>query len=83
MRVIRYPEPEAETLVTCPKCRAELAYVGGDCQWRDGVAGDIKYIICPCCNNEVKIGYTPYPINIGDRFSYANFNSQAEETKLF
>jgi hypothetical protein len=31
MRVVKYPEPEAETLVTCPKCKAELAYIGSDC----------------------------------------------------
>lgn len=81
MRVVKYPEPEAETLVTCSKCGAELAYVGSDCKWRDGITGDIKYIICPCCKGKIKIGYTPYPINISDRFSYANFSSSVEETK--
>ena len=80
MRVVKYPEPEAETLVTCSKCKAELAYVGSDCQWRDGVTGDIKYIICPCCKSEVKIDFTPYPINIGDRFYYFSDGSWAEET---
>lgn len=79
MRVVRYPEPEAETLVTCSRCKAELAYVGSDCQWRDGVTGDIKYIICPCCKSEVKIDFTPYPINIGDRFYYFSDGSWAEE----
>jgi hypothetical protein len=82
MRVIRYPEPEIETFVTCSKCKAELAYVGSDCQWRDGFSGDIKYIVCPCCNNEIKIDYTPYPINIGDRFSCFNDGSWATEVKL-
>lgn len=81
MRVIKYPEPEAETLITCPKCTAELAYVGSDCKWRSGVTGDIKYIICPCCKSEVKIGFTPYSINISDRFSYFNDGSWAKEAK--
>ena len=81
MRVVRYPEPEAEAFVTCSRCKAELAYVGSDCKWRDGVTGDIKYITCPCCESEVKIDFTPYPINIGDRFYYFNDGSWAEETK--
>ena len=81
MRVIRYPEPEAETFITCSKCKAELAYVGSDCQWRDGVTGDIKYITCPCCKSEIKIDFTPYPINICDRFYYFKDGSWAEETK--
>lgn len=81
MRVVKYPEPEAETLVTCPKCEAELAYVGSDCKWRDGVTGDIKYITCPCCKSEVKIGFTPYPINLGNRFVYCDYGSWTEKTK--
>lgn len=81
MRVVKYPEPEAETFVVCHRCGAELAYVGSDCQWRDGITGDIKYIICPCCKSEVKIDFTPYPINIGDRFYYFNDGSWAEEAK--
>lgn len=79
MRVIKYPEPEQETITTCSKCGAELAYTGSDCQWRSGVTGDIKYIICPCCKSEIKINFTPYPINIGDRFYYFNDGSWAEE----
>lgn len=79
MKVVKYPKPEAETLVTCPKCKAELAYVGSDCKWRDGITGDIKYIICPCCNSEIKIDFTPYSINIGDKFYYFSDGSWAEE----
>ena len=75
MGVVKYLEPEAETLVTCSKCKAELAYVGSDCEWRDGVTGDIKYIICPCCKSEIKIDFTPYPIYIGGRGYYFNDDS--------
>lgn len=81
MRVVKYPEPEKETLITCSKCKAELAYVGSDCKWRAGATCDIKYIICPCCKTELKIECTPYPINIGDKFYYFNDGSWAEEAK--
>ena len=62
MRVIKYPEPEKEEFITCPKCHAELAYNRSDCHWKDGIAGDIKYIVCPCCNHEIRVAYTPYPM---------------------
>ena len=81
MRVVKYPEPEMETFVTCSRCGAELAYVGSDCMWRDSTTGDIKYIMCPCCYSEIKIEFTPYPINIGDRFYYFNDGSWVEEAK--
>ena len=62
MRVVKYPEPEKEEFITCSKCHAELAYNGSDCYWKNGIAGDIKYIVCPCCNHEIRVAYTPYPI---------------------
>ena len=80
MRVVRYPEPETEILVICSRCGAELAYTGSDCKLRDGVTGYIKYIICPCCRNEIKIDFSPYPINISDKFYYFSNDSWAEET---
>ena len=79
MRVVKYPEPEAETLIVCYRCGAELTYVGSDCKWRNSPAGVLKYIICPCCNSEIKTDFTPYPINIGDRFYYFFDGSWAEE----
>ena len=70
MRVVKYPEPEQEIFVTCSKCKAELAYTGSDCFWENGVAGDVKFIICPCCGTKIRIDYTPDPIQIGKDFYY-------------
>ena len=73
MRVIKYPEPEKEEFITCSICKAELAYQGSDCRWKDGVAGDIKYIKCPCCGHEIRVAYIPYPIYAGKKvFEFSN-----------
>lgn len=79
MRVIKYPEPEQETITTCSRCGAELAYTGSDCHWKMGAWGDIRFIICPCCSTEITISYTPYPVKIGKNFYEFSDGSWAEE----
>lgn len=85
MRVIKYPEPEQETIITCSKCGAELAYVNSDCYWKNGVASDLKYIVCPICKTELIIKSIPYPGILaiigkpGKEFRLSD--SWAEETK--
>jgi len=61
MRIIKYPEPEEETITTCSRCGAELAYTGSDCHWKYGIVSDLKYIICPICKTELIIESIPYP----------------------
>lgn len=61
MRIIKYPPPEKEELITCPYCKAELAYTESDTFSMYGVSGMIKYIHCACCEKKIKIDYDPYP----------------------
>ena len=78
MRIVKYPEPEQESFVTCSRCKAELAYTGNDCFWEDGVTGEIKFIKCPCCGTKIRITYIPYPIQIGQRTVYFDNESYCE-----
>ena len=81
MRVVKYPEPEVETLITCPKCKAELAYVGSDCYWRDGVVSDLKCVDCPCCKTFIIVEKVPYPIRVGGKIWNFSDGSWAKEVK--
>ena len=81
MRVVKYPEPEVETIVTCPKCKAELAYVSSDCYCRDGIVSDLKCIDCPCCKTFIVVGKVPYPIRTGEKLPHFSGGSWAKEAK--
>lgn len=58
MRVIK--EGSVEKKLTCPNCKAELAYVPSDVIKRvtteyDGFKDTDYYIVCPCCERKIFI----------------------------
>ena len=59
MRVIKYPEAEAEKICVC-HCGAELAYTLADTSWKDSLVSHLKYITCPVCGQEIILDVIPY-----------------------
>ena len=69
MRIIKYPPPKEEKKWSC-SCGAELGYIENDCFWKNGITGDLKLIVCPCCRKENIIDTIPYPMHKRKREFY-------------
>ncbi len=67
MKIIKEGNKKVMTMkVTCPFCQAELEVEAKDFIRPEG--GGLVYLICPCCNGRMSMGYTSLPLEIVNGF---------------